>query len=281
MKFAAKLSIAMLTTVLMASELDPRLIRLIGPDTKVIQGIDVERYRNSTLASLYPVWLGEVSRGFGMDEGQIHQLVMAKRDGQDREMQLIMFRGAPSVPIVSTSEEASLALLDSTTGIVGDANSVREAVGRWRQDVSGSGDVAAKARQLSASYDAGFLAVRQLEKLGGVRTGCGLKPENDVRALIEAVRGRIRFGAFNEVSVEGVLKSADDAVALAGIGRWLPGFLQLEESNSPEEAIANRVENFAVTACGRIVSISFSIAESQLEELTKVAEGRGRSPLSR
>ena len=277
MKFAAKLSIAMLTTVVMASELDPKLMRLIGRDTKVIQGIDVERYRNSTLASLYPVWLGEVSCGFGIDEGQIHQLVRARRDGQDGEMQLITFRGAPSVPIISTGGEASLALLDSTTGIIGDADSVREAVGRWRQEASGSGDVAAKARQLSASYDAWFLAVRPLEKLDGVRTGSVLKPEDDLRTLIEEVRGGIRLGAFNEVSVDVVMKTADDAVALAGISRWLPGLLQLEESNSPEAAIANRVENFAVTASGRIVSISFSIAESQLEELArsrKVVEDR-------
>ena len=45
MKSAAKLGMAMFTTVLMASELDPKLLRLIGPDTKTIYGIDVEQYR--------------------------------------------------------------------------------------------------------------------------------------------------------------------------------------------------------------------------------------------
>src|SRR5262249_30541749 len=143
MKSAAKLSVAMLTTVLMAAELDPKLMRLIGTDTKLICGIDVERYRSSRLSSFYPVWLCDLCRGFGMDEGQIHQLLMVQRDGQNRETQLVKFRGAPSVPIVSTSEEVSVALLDSTTGIVGDADSVREAIGRWRQDGNSSGEVAA------------------------------------------------------------------------------------------------------------------------------------------
>lgn|SRR5262245_34658633 len=200
MKSAAKLSTAMLTTVLMASELDPKLMRLIGPDTKAIHGVNIERYRNSMLASFYPVWFGELSRGFGMDDRQIHQLVVAMRDGLDHEMQLIVFRGAPPVPIVSTSEQASLAMLDSTTGIVGDADSVREAIGRWRQEVSSIGDVAAKARQLSASYDRWFLAVRPLEKLDGARAGSVLKPENELRTLVEEVRGGIRIGTFNEVS---------------------------------------------------------------------------------
>src|SRR5207247_10656442 len=101
MKSAAKLSLAILTTVLMASELDPKLMRLIGPDTKRLYGIDVERYRNSMLATFYPVWLGGLSR-FGMDEGQIQQVVVADRDGLDRETQLIMFHGALSAPAVPT-----------------------------------------------------------------------------------------------------------------------------------------------------------------------------------
>jgi hypothetical protein len=276
MKSAAKLSIAMLTTVLTASELDPKLIRLIRPDTRAIYGIHVERYRNSMLASFYPVWLEELSRGFGMEEGQIHQFMMAKRDGADGEMQLIMFRRAPSVPIVPTNEVVSMALLDSTTGIVGDADSVREAIGRWRQEVSGSGHVGTKARELSASYDNWFLIVRPLEKLDRARTASVLRQENDLRTLVEEVRGGIRLGAFNEVSVDVVMKTADDAAALAGASRWLPGFIQLQASHSPEGGIANLAENLAVTANGRIVSISFSLAESELEEL---ARSRKASPI--
>jgi hypothetical protein len=228
------------------------------------------------LASFYPVWLEELSRGFGMEDGQIHQLVTAKCDGPGRGWQSILFRGAPSVPIVPTNQEASLALLDSSTGIVGDADSVREVIGRWRQEASGSGHVGTKVRELSASYDNWFLVVRPLEKLDRARTASVLKHENDLRTLVEEVRGGIRLGAFNEVSVDVVMKTADDAAALAGISRWLPGFIQLQESHSPEGAIANLAENLAVTANGRIVSISFSISESKLEEL---ARSRKASPI--
>ena len=58
-----------------------------------------------------------------------------------------------------------MALLDSTTGIMGDADRVHETVGHWRLELGGSEEIAAKARQFSASYDNWFLALRPLEKL--------------------------------------------------------------------------------------------------------------------
>ena len=248
MKSAAKLGMAILTTVLMASELDPKLLRLIGPDTKAIYGIDVEQYRHSRLAAFFPMSLGGLSGGFNVDEAQIHQVITVIRGELDPGMQLIVFRGAPSpsqfqssggrASIVQTDRGGSMALLDSTTGIMGDADRVHETVGHWRLELGGSEEIAAKARQLSASYDNWFLALRPLEKLDRPRTSSVWKPENDLRSLVEEVRGGVRLGAFNEVSLDVVMKTAEDAAVLAGISRWLPGFIQLQESRSPQSALA-------------------------------------------
>jgi len=70
------------------------------------------------------------------------------------------------------------------------------------------------------------------------RTSSVWKPENDLRSLVEEVRGGVRLGAFNEVSLDVVMKTAEDAAVLAGISRWLPGFIQLQESRSPQSALA-------------------------------------------
>jgi len=96
-----------------------------------------------------------------------------------------------------------------------------------------------------------------------------LKVENDLSGLVEEVRGGIRLGAFNEVNVEVVMKTAEDAGTVAGMSRWLPGFIQLQESRSPDSALAALAEDLAVTTHGRTVSISFSIEESKLEELVR------------
>jgi len=71
------------------------------------------------------------------------------------------------------------------------------------------------------------------------------------------------------MSVDVVMKTVEDAAALAGISRWLPGFIQLQDSRSPDSALAALAENLAVTANGRTVSISFSLDESKLEELMR------------
>jgi len=39
------------------------------------------------------------------------------------------------------------------------------------------------------------------------------------------------------VSLDVVMKTAEDAAVLAGISRWLPGFIQLQESRSPQSAL--------------------------------------------
>jgi hypothetical protein len=55
MKSAVMPSMAMMKAVLAASEADPKMLRLIGPDAKAIYGVDVERYRQSMLASFFPL----------------------------------------------------------------------------------------------------------------------------------------------------------------------------------------------------------------------------------
>ena len=83
---------------------------------------------------------------------------------------------------------------------------------------------------------------------------------------IEEVRGGIRFEESNEVSVELVMRTPDDAMAMAAMRRWVPGLVQMEGYGN-ESLLANLVENLVVQAQGRIVSVSFSILESSMQEL--------------
>jgi hypothetical protein len=85
--------------------------------------------------------------------------------------------------------------------------------------------------------------------------------------LIEEIRGGIRLGGLNEFTVEVVMRTPEDAAALAGIGPWLPGLIAAEKSFGPESAIVELAENFFVRANGAVVSVSFSIPERGLEDL--------------
>jgi hypothetical protein len=97
--------------------------------------------------------------------------------------------------------------------------------------------------------------------------------------VIEEVRGGIRVGGYNEMSLEVLVKTADDAYALAAIGRWLPGLMEMQNSHGLESALADLAENLVVGSEGRVVTLSVSVAESKLGELVKsLMAGREREP---
>ena len=189
MTSGAILGIMLLAAPLMGGELDPRLLRILSPGTALVYGIDVERYRNSQFSEFYPVRLDELPGVAGIDGSRtIRQLIVATGDPRNGRM-LTMFQsvsplsvGLPSdgvdgsgvvryqgVRLLPVDQGLQLALLDTTLGIVGDEESVHEAIERWNQKDSEIGDIAAKVQQLSRSYDNWFLAIKPLAKLGDPR----------------------------------------------------------------------------------------------------------------
>ncbi len=128
-----------------------------------------------------------------------------------------------------------MALLDSTTGIMGDADRVHETVGAWSWVVARRSQ--RKRGSSAPPTTTGFSLCGRWRSWIAPRTSSVWKPENDLRSLVEEVRGGVRLGAFNEVSLDVVMKTAEDAAVLAGISRWLPGFIQLQESRSPQSAL--------------------------------------------
>jgi len=87
--------------------------------------------------------------------------------------------------------------------------------------------------------------------------------------VIEQVSGGIRFGAFNEVGVELVAKTADDATTLAAHGKWLPGLVQLDNSFSPPSRLADAVENLQVSSRSNVVSLTFTLPSERILKIVK------------
>jgi hypothetical protein len=84
--------------------------------------------------------------------------------------------------------------------------------------------------------------------------------------VVEQARGGIRLGRSNEVNVEIQGRTADDAATLAALGRWAPGFLQLQDPSGQMGALAAAIENLSVRAEGRTAVASFSVPDAALEK---------------
>jgi hypothetical protein len=96
-----------------------------------------------------------------------------------------------------------------------------------------------------------------------------LKYRQDLIDAVEEVSGGVRFGAVDELHLEAVFRSADDALAAGTLARWLPGILQLQSSDALTAALVDAMEDFTVYTEGRRTSISLRIPEDKAQKLAE------------
>jgi hypothetical protein len=160
-------------------------------------------------------------------------------------------------------------VLETGTAITGDQDTVRSALERWQQQ-SGpiDGDLAAEVRQMSETYDNWLIAIRPLHAAAeGQQGGLHLSYRSQFTDMVEEVRAGVRLGKINEVEAEVEMKTAEDATAAAGLGRWLRGLLQTRWG--PEAALAELADDLSVTAAGKVVSLSFTLDSAKVRELAE------------
>ena len=67
----------------------------------------------------------------------------------------------------------------------------------------------------------------------------------------------------------------EDAIAAAGLGRWLRGLVQTR--GGPEAAFAEVAEDLRVTAAGKVVSLSFTLDSAKVRELANEQRAREKA----
>jgi len=262
MRMLANLGMALLAgnLPLAGAELNARVLKLIGPDAQAVFGADVERYHESPLERLFPLV------GYPKAAGTIHQFLEIRGGAAGEEQPLVIWTGSPH-----TADEdgaAQLTMLDASTAIWGDPAAMETAMQRWNGSAPVS-ELAGQVRRLSAGYDNWFLLLKPLAR-GEQAAGLpALKYRNEVTQAVEQIRGGIRLGAFNDVLIEIVTRTADQASALAALGKWLPGLLQLENPGGVVSLLVDSAENISVSASGTVVSLSFTLPGDKVEQLTK------------
>lgn len=260
-----KLAVPLFTATLLTAQIDPRIWRLVGPETKMISGIDLNRCRERELSSSP---LCQVQIPYPSSAGQV--ISMDEKTGA-RTTSLMILTGlvlAPGKDGQDGQDAPAPTLLDSSTAIVGEEETIKSAKERWTRTDPVS-DLARDARQLADSYDAWFLVKKPLQDLGPPSADGKQKFRAEVERVIEEISGGVRFGPSAEVRIEVHTKSADDAFSLAALGRWLPGIIQLMQPDSDGSRILDLAENFEVHASGQTVRLSFNIPEDKLHELAK------------
>ena len=115
--------LAMLATNLLPAQVNPKVWNLIGPDDRLILGVNMDRYRQTAMNSIN-------SGDSGLPFPGRSRYVITIESNPQKGQRLIVLLGFSPAPVVS-DESPSPTMLDTTTAIVGDDERVRASVARW------------------------------------------------------------------------------------------------------------------------------------------------------
>jgi hypothetical protein len=123
-----------------AAELSPKVLRLIGPETRMVTSADLDRQGKSALNMIL-----HSSAGPWNETKEGYQAVWIVSDSADSQSTLTVVVGsADGIP--------ELTSLDANTRVDGDPNSISLAISRWAVD-GPLNAMAAKVQRLSRTYD--------------------------------------------------------------------------------------------------------------------------------
>jgi len=251
--------LALLAANLLPAQINPKVWNLIGPDDKIVFGVDLDRYRHTALSSADG---GEAALPFG---GTARYAITAGDPQKEQPLRILL---GFTLPDGQRDHGQALTMLDATTAILGDEEHVRDGVARWNGE-SPLSELATEARKLAESDDAWFVVVKPLALANRAQPAAAPKHLAEVIDVVEQAAGGVRFGAYYRAHLDVHAKTSDDAYSLAALGRWLPGLIQAMAPGGRESRVIDMAENLAVQAVGRTVTLSFELPEDKLQELLK------------
>jgi hypothetical protein len=300
---AQLLSTATFLTVLAGAlpAADPILLNLVGPDAKVLAGVNVQQAKG-TLFGQY------VLNQLQSSNTEMQQLIALTGFDPTRDVSeaLVASTGAPetglalvrgSFDIGKLTAAASLkgavneayngvtiledpkqthgvAFLDSTTAVAGDVASVKGAIDRQKTAQPLSSSVLVQINQLSASQDAWALCTvppSSLAPPAAAAHGNGQVPP--VFQAVQSANGGVKFGANVVFTGQAQTDTAANATTLGDMVKLLISLAQMNASQNQQAAqLAQQVQ---VTASGNAVTVSLSLPEDQFQQLVKMGTPNG------
>jgi len=292
----------LLATSAMAS-VDPALVALAPPDTKALVGIQVDQAQGSALGR-FLLSQSDPSTGLekfatltGFDPRRdLSQVLIASNGKQGTQgSALVLGRGvfqADRLTAAATLAGASkitysgidlltsknpnsqgmqtLAFLNSSIVLIGDVPGLKAAIDRYRSSTSFGGSLAQRASEVSAQYQAWFVAasVDELANNFGAKGGGGGIPTNAFQSILTAAGGLKLTADAVTIALEAVTRTDKDAQSLVDVVKFLASMVQMNSNNNPGAArAATLVDTASITATGPMMRVSMAIPEKDVEQM--------------
>jgi hypothetical protein len=290
--------LTVLTSALPAA--DPTLLNLVGPDAKVLAGVNVEQAKG-TLFGQY--LLNQMESGnkdmqqlialTGFDPTRDVREVLVASSGAP-ETGLALARGnfdAAKIAALASSKGAvseayggvtiledpkqthGVVFLDSSTAIAGDVASVKGAIDRQKNPQPLSSSVTVKINQLSGAQDAWVLCTVPPASLAPPAATAKNGQVPPALQSVQSANGGVKFGASVVFTGQAQTDTAQNATTLGDMVKLLISLAQMNASQNQQAAqLAQQVQ---VTASGSLVTVSLSLPEDQFQQLVKIGQKSG------
>ncbi|MDQ6678476.1 MAG: hypothetical protein M3Z09_14415 [Acidobacteriota bacterium] len=290
------------------SAADPALLNLIMPDAQVVAGVNIAKAKTSPFGQFVLRSLpanpdfDKFVKASGFDpRSELDEVVMASSGGHQHGLVIVRgtfnaakistlaaadgkhtvtdYNGAQLITSSEPNAHEAMAVLDATAPtlvLVGDLVAVRAAIDRRNVATPLNSALAAKIAAYSAT-DAWTVSVVPLSSLGGKAENSG-NPFNgvlqgDLLKKVQETSGGVTFTSPVLVTGEAVADSDQDATALRDVVKLLASMVQTS-GNPAEASVATLAKSLDVTTEGKVLKLSISIPEAQLEGLFAAASQR-------
>lgn len=291
MQFLSRLALVGVCVVSPVLAVDTDLLRYVGPDTKEIAGVYVDRAIGSPLGTFLLSMAGPENRDLttfitatGFDPRRdLREVVLASPGrAQTQKQGLIAARGTfngaqlGALAVLSGGQKESyngvdiyfsggrhggawFAFPEPSIALLGDEATLKAAIDRRTGGAEMDSRLAAKA-QASGSQDVWFAAIGQ--------TGIGLGKQFVPLEALDVVSGGLTFGSVVQLNAEALMRSEKDAQALLGVIKLVTGMLQLQQQKNPGFAgLLPFLQNSDAKVQGPAVLFSTFASESDIEKL--------------
>jgi hypothetical protein len=303
-----KLVISLLAAVVSVSAAELDLLKLVMPEARVVAGANITQIRVSPLGQFLLSRLSpqeekdlqELVQTTGFDpRWHLEEVVIAAPGGTGNRQGLVLARGTfnpllllgaakaagaevaayQGVEVVSApGGQGAFALLDRSTAVAGDPESVRGAIDRLGAGAKLDPKLTAKIGELRPTQDAWFVSLVPFSELAARvpnPNASGLL-QGDLLQSIDQVSGSVKLGALVEGSGEMVARTPQDAGTLAAALRFLAGLVQLNQRDPRMAQLGPLLETLDIKTDKNAVKLRVSIPETQLEALIQSSARKPR-----
>ena len=283
-------ALALLITATAGAAVDPNLLGLVMPETKVLYGVQVQQtlaspfgqYAISHLPQNDALIRFQAATGFELQRDLREILVASSSAGPfgDGSDALVLasgafapdkvlalstvigakvsdYRGVAMITPPQDRDARVFAFLDASTLAIGNEPAIRGVINRHATLGVFAGPLFQKAVDASATHDAWFATVTPLTDLIPAGSTGGFNPATLLQSVIESWVG-VHFDTDGlTLSAEALTHSATEAQGLAGMLKLVSGMLK----GTPAAAL----QNAQVSASGSVMRVILTVTEQDLE----------------